>query len=177
MKHLLVFIVFSMFSMLATAQEINPDSALINPDGQYHDEDWWNQRYKIASVKAIKEFSKDVYHSYLVAMREAVGKMNKADSLIKANPLFVYTDGNIQKYLNSLNKDMKEQVKDYRELFPYLKSDYLYVKNFKGKVKTKRLIEAAKNIAVSSSIMKSDAIMVNADATSIILQFGLYDIK
>lgn len=177
MKHLLVFIIFSMFSMLATAQEINPDSALVNPDGQYHDEDWWDQRYKIASVKAIKDFSIEVYGSCVEAMREAVKNMNKADSLLKANPLFVYADREFQKYIDSITKDMKTQVKDHRELFPDLKRDYLYIKGFKGKVKTKRLIEAAKNVAVSSSIMKSEAIMVNADAVSIILQFGLYDIK
>lgn len=177
MKHLLVFIVFSMFSMLATAQEINPDSALVNPDGQYHDEDWWDQRYKIASIKAIKDFNREVYRSYVEALNNAVKNMNKADSLLKANPLFVYTDGEFQKYIYSLNKDMKMQVKDYRELFPDLKRDYLYVKGFKGKVKTKMLIDAVKNVAVSSSIMKSESIMVNADATSIILQFGLYDIK
>ena len=58
-------IIMLLFPLYISAQDINPDSAFVDTVQEWHlkDHEWYKERMKIASVKAIKDICDDYAQS------------------------------------------------------------------------------------------------------------------
>lgn len=171
-------ILLLLFSYNVSAQGINPDSAFVDTVKEWHvtSMDWYEERMKIASVKAIKEVCNDFAQTTYNSMKQIVKNMNECIRLGKKAPdIFNYNDeiaSQFEEYKKA-DKELKADVKTYNA---ELKRNLTFVRNYKGKVKTKRLIEAALTVILDADLIGLDANACNLPLVMIINEMNLNDI-
>lgn len=174
----LIIISLLLFSYNVSAQGINPDSAFVDTVKEWHvtGMDWYEERMKIASVKAIKDVCNDYAQNAYNAMKQIVKNMDECIRLGKKAPdIFNYNE-EIANQLEEYKKADKELKADIKAYNTELKRNLTFVRNYKGKVKTKRLVDAALTVILDADLIGLDANACNSPLVMVINEMNLNDI-
>lgn len=169
MKKLLLAISLVCCSLGMSAQKINPDSAFVDTVKEWHikGSDWYEERMKVASIKAIKDLCNTNAQQAYNEITQQKKLAEKVLRLMQEHPDMVY-DESVSKYYDEFKNDFAEFHSDFNEYNPNLKRKLAYVRNYKGKVKTKTFIESALSVVIDSDILYTDISMCNTDLKMII---------
>lgn len=168
-------IILLLFPLYISAQDINPDSAFVDTVQEWHlkDYEWYKERMKIASVKAIKDICDDYAQSTYNSLNKIKENLIECLRLGKKDPYLFNYDDEITNSFGDYKKANNELVTNLKAYNLELKRNLTFVRNYKSKIKTKRLVDAALIVIQDADILGLDAESCNISLIYIISRMNL----